>query len=674
MTEPKTGPLALDESQLQTLVFGQRSAHALARWPAVRRSRESTVTEFGEEQAAEALWSFGASGEIRLQKLGSGVQGQGTLGGAVFEASVLGALPQGTARLRIGPFPLPQGTDWALAHGWQCWSESPFVWRDGVLREDTRKERWVFGDPAFYPYAEQPGVLHSWFFSWCGSAAQPGAHGFFGAHGFKKFAAAFVFELAAGRVWVDVDVEGCTFGPQAGRESICRFQIPGHLSAGVALSDELHKWAYDLRNTIPQPPSPGASEAPLTGPRLSLPVRGYTSWYHHYFKIDLELLERNLAAAPQDMQVFQIDDGYQASIGEWTTLRPGFGTLAGMQGFLNRVRARGLVPGLWLAPFVVAEGCPLLAQRPHWLLRDENGDPIRVGHIPHWGGDFFALDTELPEFRTWLDEILRYWTERGVGFFKCDFLYAPGVTVARSGTVYGQAPGTLTRLQRACRAQQFLYERARHHGALLLSCGSILEQTIGTCDFARIGADVGQTWDDADETMRFSREKVSTRAALGNTVIRAALSGNGLWTDGDVSIVRSFDTELSFRERELLAWINGWASDVQFVSCDTFKWDPEAHRIYEVLREGLGNLGGSSERVLGRGAAVLGVWPLRHSGHAAGTAVEGAGSVSLLCVRLRVPSGAGHARVCDLTIDLARPSWGVTYRDDLHTSAPFGPA
>ena len=633
-------PLTLNP--LNAFAYGPRSKEALATWTGTVASR-----------AAENTCFFG-EGKLRLRQVPCPTLGLSGLflGEMYAEPNSL----TNVARLRVGPFALPTGVDWALAHGWQCWSESPFLTRHDVLACDVRRERWVFGDPAFYPYEERPGVFHSWSWSWCGASAHPGAHGFLGADGGRRIAVAFVFDLQAGCVWVDCDVEGLEL-PGNDAALLCRFVLPAQLSAEAALCDQLRAWSGGLRGEEFAPGGPGATVG-VAPNAVTLPVRGYTSWYHHYKDIDLALLERNLAAAPGDMQVFQIDDGYQKSIGEWTQLRPGFGTDAAMHDFIRCVRDRGMVPGLWLAPFVVAEGSALLARHPEWVLRDGEGQPLRAGHIPHWGGNFYAIDLERDDVRTWLDGILAYWTGVGVGFFKCDFLYAPSVAVVRRGPIAGrQSPGTLTRLERARRAHDYLYNRIRHHGALFLSCGALMDQALGSCDFSRVGADVGQTWDDTDASMRWSREKVSTRAALGATLARAALSGCGLFTDGDVSIVRSTETSLSASERELLAWVNSWASDVQFVSCDMFAWDEGAGALYDLLARRLRSLAELFVPQPDARIEVVGVWPTdvapRGEARDATAAAElEYGRRDRLGVRLRVRSADGHTRTHDLNIDL----------------------
>ncbi len=580
--------------------FGFHSTDAGVTWlpstedPSLFRSKETALAFSLSYQDAGEL-GFVESDLFELKIIGAG--------GASAAGAASSPIPAAPARIRVGYFPLPADTDWGLANGWQCWSESPIVTSKGVLPQDAVRDRWVFGDNLFYPYAGRPGVFHSWFFSYCGSLRSHGEQAFLGADGLGRIAVAFVYDLENARVAVDLDCEGMNFATE--ETVVCRFVLPRIRVPGRSLAKDFVAWSNGLH--CRRPAKPVAKPA--------APLRGYTSWYHHYPQISADLLQRNAAAAKSDMGIFQIDDGYQKSVGEWTELKPGFGDFAALRAVFETVRKRGMVPGLWLAPFVSVMQSGLLKTHPDWLLRDRNGAPIRVGHIPHWGGDFFALDTERADYRAWLEGVIKFWTELGVGFFKCDFLYAPGVLTSDAG-------GSMTRLERSSRAHAFLYEMIRKHGAKLLSCGAILDQAIHSCDYSRIGADVGQTWDDPDSAMRWSREKVSTRAAITNTVTRAPLSGNGLLTDGDVTIVRSYDTDLSLKARDLLAWVNGWASDVQFVSCDLFAWDEQSEKTYSIFRD----------------ASHRGPYAMESCGPAEGTQVQD-GIVQSFGVRLRTANG-----------------------------------
>ena len=60
--------------------------------------------------------------------------------------------------------------------------------------------------------------------------------------------------------------------------------------------------------------------------RLGAPYQvGWCSWYHYFHRITEDALRANLArAADWPFDVFQLDDGYQAAIGDWLVTKESF--------------------------------------------------------------------------------------------------------------------------------------------------------------------------------------------------------------------------------------------------------------------------------------------------------------------------------------------------------------
>ncbi|WP_229829751.1 alpha-galactosidase [Deinococcus ficus] len=65
--------------------------------------------------------------------------------------------------------------------------------------------------------------------------------------------------------------------------------------------------------------------------------------------------------------VFQLDDGFQADLGDWTRPAAHFGGHA--RDLPGPLRELGFTPGLWLAPFLVGPGSQLFAEHRDWLVR-----------------------------------------------------------------------------------------------------------------------------------------------------------------------------------------------------------------------------------------------------------------------------------------------------------------
>ncbi len=131
------------------------------------------------------------------------------------------------------------------------------------------------------------------------------------------------------------------------------------------------------------------------------------------------------AAADAGAEVFCIDAGWYddsgdwwGTVGEWkpsTTRFPG-----GFGEVIDAIRARGMVPGLWLEPEVIGVNSPSADALPVDAFLQRNGKRL-VEHRR------YHLDLRHPAARAHLDGVIdRLVGEFGVGFFKLDYNVDPG--------------------------------------------------------------------------------------------------------------------------------------------------------------------------------------------------------------------------------------------------------
>jgi alpha-galactosidase len=551
------------------------------------RETEEHVARFVRSSSSSHIWeaSLPTGERFFLQRdsaASRGAPGHDIWTLRALRQSLVSGRPWAFQELKISELPLHPGTEAVAAGGWQCWSESPLVGRGDVLRAEAFPERAVFGDDALFRYPERRGEPHAWSFST--SQVEGGTrNGLFGAFDEDLFFTRFEFNLPLARYAVAFDTAG------AAVETLRTLHDRGTnditLGAWLAPCQEcadfapLHcltaAWMALVRAHSRTPRALAESEQAAR----RVPLRGYTSWYLHYNAITEDVLRQNVDAfstvvTPQDAhaKVFQVDDGYQARIGDWLTPAPGFP--GGVAKVAAWAREKGLEPGIWCAPFIATENSRAFAEHPEWVLRDAEGQPVLCGNHPLWGGRFFALDTENPKFLAHLEKVFEtFFKEWGFRFLKADFLYATARVPA----------GGLTRAQRSARAHEFLYAACLKHGAKLLSCGAPLASAYLRCDYSRIGADVGETWENSEFGTAPSREKVSTRGTLVNTLTRSALSGIAFGNDPDVCILRENAQKMSRSERELLAEINFTLGDLVFTSDDVSTWSPWAAELFARL-------------------------------------------------------------------------------------------
>jgi hypothetical protein len=115
------------------------------------------------------------------------------------------------------------------------------------------------------------------------------------------------------------------------------------------------------------------------------------------------------------MEWFQIDDGYEPAYGDWVWREDRFPN--GPAWMADQIRARGLRPGLWMAPFTPAATSQLAADHPDWI-----ADWTPIGDVI--GGDDLILDLTHPGVQEYLHELFdTFRNEWGFEWLKMDFAY-----------------------------------------------------------------------------------------------------------------------------------------------------------------------------------------------------------------------------------------------------------
>ena len=303
--------------------------------------------------------------------------------------------------------------------------------------------------------------------------------------------------------------------------------------------------------------------------RASEPVpSGWCSWYHCYDGIDDSYILRNLELASEmpAIRFFQIDDGYQKSEGDWLQCNEKFP--GGMQNLIGKIRERKLMPGLWVAPFMVSAESTLFSEHPGWLIRDEKGKPAPL--LDWKGKPVYGLDASHPEACQWLHDIFTVMSrEWGVELFKLDFLYLAALSGRRHKKTWTGAQ---------CYRKGLETIREAVGDRLILGCGAPLGPSIGLVDAMRISGDVGASW----------YGELSALTAISNTISRY-FCHHRLWqNDPDCVIVRDVDTGLSLNEVQTLASVAGLSGGIISFSDDLERLSPERRELFMKLTPSLG--------------------------------------------------------------------------------------
>lgn len=142
------------------------------------------------------------------------------------------------------------------------------------------------------------------------------------------------------------------------------------------------------------------------------------------------------AAAEAGADYFCIDAGWYAegdwwnTVGAWQPSATRFGN--GLGEVIDRIRSRGMVPGLWLEPEVIGTRSPIALELPDDAFLTRGG--TRVAQSGR-----YLLDLRSPAARKHLDDTVdRLIADFGVGFFKFDNNTTTGPGTDKGGTSLGQ--------------------------------------------------------------------------------------------------------------------------------------------------------------------------------------------------------------------------------------------
>ena len=292
-------------------------------------------------------------------------------------------------------------------------------------------------------------------------------------------------------------------------------------------------------------------------------IGGYASWYNHYTAIDARIIGEDLEAITTNGNivnayfiergrpaVFQIDDGWERAVGDWQPHPEKFPD--GMARIAWQIREQGLIPGIWIAPFLLMPGSKVAKDHPDWILRDTRGAPVKAGWNPNWGGEVWALDLSLPEVEAYLvelfDTVVNTW---GYRYLKLDFLYAGllrGAFAGRKGGAWLHYARILGRILE--------YSRARDGSPVaFLSCGAPIESTAPFMPLMRSGADTREHWEWTQAKLIGHQGRPSAKINMQGSIGRSLLDKTLLLCDPDVIFCRTERTSLRDTEKFLAGMV-----------------------------------------------------------------------------------------------------------------------
>ncbi len=216
-------------------------------------------------------------------------------------------------------------------------------------------------------------------------------------------------------------------------------------------------------------------------------MTGYCTWYYYYKEVTGQDFLDNLEALAANREPFaaeyvQIDDGYQKRQGDWLELDESWHFT--LKEAADRIKAKGMKPGIWLMPFVASTASKVFQEHPDWFVRDKNGEPVRRrGWTPPPEQEWCCLDGTNPEVQAHIAGVFRAMHDMGYEYFKLDGL-GYGMT---AGARYDRNATTVSAFRQLLRTI-----RETVPDCLLMACSEPFMPCLGFFDNARVSCDTSR--------------------------------------------------------------------------------------------------------------------------------------------------------------------------------------
>ncbi len=443
-------------------------------------------------------------------------------------------------------------SDRILCNGYQSWTQTremkPTEKEKHISRfanmVDKKMHITLSGDKTIYDYPEKKGVIHSHKYIYVRNGRN---YRFYGALNEKECFTMFETDCVAGKMNVIADVNGLTTDKQ---RTIFDFIV----------IDGEREYVYDRFFELMEIAPPRVKKA-----------KGWTSWYNYYQNIDEEIILRNcenfrkFKEEGHDVDVFQIDDGFEEYVGDWLLVdKKKFPR--GLKPIAEEIN-KHFTAGLWLAPFAAETKSTLYREHRDWILKDNDGNDVMAGG--NWSG-FYALDFYNEEVRDYLRKVFKtVFEDWGFKMVKLDFLYAACMNPPK-----GKTRGEVMR-----EAMEFIRELCGEN--IVLGCGVPLSSAYGLVDYCRVGCDVSLDWNYYGADTFVHKECISTRCAITDSIVRFPLSGRAFMNDPDVFLLRTDNIKMPRSEKLALSITNAIFGRVLFTSDDFSKYPNKS--IFEDL-------------------------------------------------------------------------------------------
>lgn len=266
-------------------------------------------------------------------------------------------------------------------------------------------------------------------------------------------------------------------------------------------------------------------------PRLQMPeATGWCSWTCFGPEVTAQNVYNNLTTIKQyapSLKYIQIDDGFQANMGDWMTIGKSFN--GGIIDVLKKIKLEGFEPAIWVAPFICDTNSVIYKEHKDWLLKDENNKPLRSDKVGFGGwrlAPWYVLDGTNPAVQKHFENLFRAMHEEwGITYFKLDANYWATIPHAK----YFRKNATRTEAYRE--GMKAILKGAGN--SFVLGCNQPMWPSLGVVHASRTSMDIAQDFNTMLKTGRENLYRAWQNNKLWwNDPDCLILTDKGAFTDG----------------------------------------------------------------------------------------------------------------------------------------------
>lgn len=221
-------------------------------------------------------------------------------------------------------------------------------------------------------------------------------------------------------------------------------------------------------------------------------ITGWCSWYCYGPGVTERNIEENMRVMKEKLpflRFVQIDDGYQAHMGDW--LIPHRNFPAGIRSLCRKIRENGFEPAIWASPFIAEKESELFRSHPEWFLTDEDGLPLPSSRYSFGGwraAPWYMLDCTIPEVLDYIRTVFRTMRDE----WQCRYFKLDGIMWGCMP--FGRRRNPEVTSVEAYRAGMRAVMEGAGPDSVILGCNAPMWPSIGVCNAMRITGDINRSW------------------------------------------------------------------------------------------------------------------------------------------------------------------------------------